>query len=311
MRFGLIFPQFDIGAGPDGVKSYAQLAERLGYKHLTSFDQPLGLDQHSRPNWSYVHTADDLFHELMVLFGFLAGVTEKIEFTTGVIVAPMRGTALLAKQATEVNILSNGRFRLGLGAGIRPEEFEGCGFEYGNRGKRFDEQIDYLRKLWRDEIISYDGKYHKLDRGGLNPLPIGRNIPIWIGGISKPAIRRTAQLGDGWLPNFAPDDYGRQCIEELWRKAEEYDRDPTQIGIEGCVPVLDKPDEEIEENIEKWRSIGASHISLTTIPEEWVESERRWHRLKEADKGIGGIQPHIDIIEKFSETFPQYLKENV
>ncbi len=302
MRIGIVFPQFEIGLEATNIRDFAQAAEDLGYQHLTSFDQIIGLDRHSRPDWPYVHDAEDMFHEVFVMFGYLAAVTSRIELTTGILVAPMRGTALIAKQAAEVDVLSGGRMRLGVGVGVKPAEFEACGFDFHNRGKRVDEQIDFMRKLWQSDIIDYQGEFHTVEKGGLNPLPIQRPIPIWIGGISKAAIRRTAQLGDGWLPNFQADDFGRRCIEQMWEKAEQYGRDPKSIGIEATVTIIDRNPDQLTEEIEAWRDMGATHVSVSTLPERWIEAEQRWN--KSSASALGDPQKHIDAIRKFKEDLP-------
>lgn len=302
MRIGTIFPQFEIGVDPAGVRDYAQAAEDLGYAHLTSFDQIIGLDKHSRPDWTYVHDAEDMFHEVMVMFGYIAALTSRIELVTGILVAPQRSTALVAKQAAEVDVLSGGRLRLGVGVGVKPEEFEACGFAFSDRGKRIDEQIDLMRQLWQHDIIDYEGAFHRVERGGINPLPVQRPIPVWIGGISRAAIRRTAEIGDGWLPNFQADDFGRKAIEAMWEKAEACGRDPKSIGIEASVTIIDRDPGQLAEEIETWRDMGATHISVSTLPERWIEEEGRWN--KSDVPPLGDPQKHIDAIRRFREDLP-------
>jgi probable F420-dependent oxidoreductase len=303
MKIGVLFPQFEIGLDPVNVRDFAQAADDLGYTHLTSFDQIIGLDKKSRPDWKYVHDAEDMFHELFVLFGYLAAVTRKIELVTGILVLPMRGTALVAKQAAEVDVLSGGRLRLGVGVGVKPEEFEACGENFENRGKRVDEQIDVLRKLWTADLITYQGEFHRIVAGGINPLPIQRPIPIWIGGISDAAVRRTARLGDGWLPNFQADDFGKASIDKMRALALSYGRDPDKIGIEATLTIIDRSPEQLRKEIEDWRQIGATHITINTMPERWVEAEKRWNKAP-----IGGLtdpRAHITAVEKFRADFPE------
>ena len=303
MKIGALFPQFEIGLDPVDVRDFAQAADELGYTHLTAFDQIIGLNKASRPNWTYVHDAEDMFHEIFVLFGYLAAVTRKIELVAGVLVLPMRSTALVAKQAAEVDVLSGGRMRLGVGVGVKPEEFEACGESFAGRGKRMDEQIDVLRKLWTADLITYEGKYHRIEDGGINPLPVQRPIPIWIGGISDAAIRRTATLGDGWLPNFQADDLGKRSIDRMREMALAAGRDPAKIGIEATLTIIDRTPEELRAEIEDWRRIGATHVTVNTMPERWVEAEKRWNKAP-----IGGLadpRAHIRAIEAFRAYFPE------
>lgn len=305
MKIGALFPQFEIGTNPKDIREFAVTADKLGYTHLTAFDQIIGLNKASRPDWTYVHDAEDMFHELFVLFGYLAALTEKIEFVTGVLVLPMRGTALVAKQAAEVDLLSGGRLRLGVGVGVKPDEFEACGEDFRNRGKRMDEQIDLLRKLWCADLISYEGKYHRVVDGGINPLPVQRPIPIWIGGVSEAAIRRVATIGDGWLPNFQADDTGRRGIQAMREIAVAHGRDPDRIGIEGTMTIIDRSYAELREEMEAWRAIGATHITVNTMPERWVEEEKRWNK---ADIGaLSDPAAHTDAIRRFRDALPDYF----
>jgi probable F420-dependent oxidoreductase len=303
MRLGALFPQFEIGADPAAIRDFAQAAEALGYAHITAFDQVIGLNKASRPGWKYVHDAEDMFHELFVLFGYLAAITARVELVTGVLVLPMRGTALVAKQAAEVDVLSRGRLRLGVGVGVKPEEFEACGENFKNRGRRANEQIEVLRRLWTDPLITYEGRYHRIEDGGLNPLPVQRPIPIWIGGISDAAIDRVARLGDGWLPNFQADDVGRRSVEKMRSSARRYGRDPAVIGIEATMTIIDRTPDQLRAEVEAWRQLGASHITVNTMPERWVEAEQRWNKAS-----IGHLTnpaAHIEAIRKFRDALPE------
>lgn len=303
MRMGALFPQFEIGADPAAVRDFAQAAESLGYRHITAFDQVIGLNKKSRPSWKYVHDAEDMFHELFVLYGYLAAITSKVELVTGILILPMRGTAVVAKQAAEVDVLSRGRLRLGVGIGVKPEEFEACNENFKNRGKRADEQIDVLRRLWTAPLITYEGKYHRIEDGGLNPLPVQRPIPIWIGGISDAAIERVARLGDGWLPNFQADEVGRRSIDKMRGLARAYGRDPSAIGIEASLTIIDRTPDQLREEVAAWRRLGASHITVNTMPERWVEAEQRWNKASIGQ--LANPAAHIEAIRKFREALPE------
>lgn len=199
MRLGVVFPQTEIGAGPFSIRDYAQAAESLGYDHLLAYDHVLGANSGSRPDWTgYRHT--DMFHEPFVLFSYLAAITQKIEFVSGIIILPQRQTVLVAKRAAALDVLSGGRLRLGIGIGWYPVEYEALGENFHNRGRRSEEQIDVLRRLWTDELVTYEGKWHKITDAGLNPLPVQRPIPVSFGGTSEPLMRRLARIGDGWFP---------------------------------------------------------------------------------------------------------------
>src|SRR6185436_13789954 len=156
------------------------------------------------------------FHEPMVLFGFLAGVTAHLQLTTGILILPQRQTALVAKQAAEIDVLSNGRLRLGVGLGWNHVEYEALGMDFRTRGRRVEEQVEVLRKLWTEPLVTYRGTGHVIDNAGLNPMPVQRPIPIWFGGSAEPALKRAARLGDGWMPaGRQPDDAMKRMIEQL------------------------------------------------------------------------------------------------
>ncbi|MBM4299447.1 MAG: LLM class F420-dependent oxidoreductase, partial [Deltaproteobacteria bacterium] len=265
MRVGVVFPQTEIGSDPAVIKDYAQAAEELGYLHILVYDHVVGANSASRPNWRAPYTHLDSFHEPLVLFGYLAGVTKKIEFTTGIIILPQRQTVLVAKQAAALDVLSRGRLRLGIGIGWNAVEYEALGENFNNRGKRSEEQIELMRKLWTEDAVTFTGKWHKITDAGINPLPVQRPIPIWFGATDDRALRRLAKHGDGWFPLMAPDDKCQAAIEKVRGYARAAGRDPAQIGIEGRINFGQGSVESWLKELEAWKKLGATHVSVNTM----------------------------------------------
>ena len=285
MRLGAIFPQTEIGADPSAVKDFAQAAEDLGYDHILVFDHVLGADQTKRDSWDRPYNIDDMFHEPFVLFGYLAGITEKIEFTTGVLILGQRQTGLVAKQAAEVDVLTGGRLRLGIGIGWNDVEYEALGQSFSNRGRRSEEQIDLLRMLWTEESVNFEGRYHKVSDAGINPLPIQRPIPIWLGGGEDRVIQRIGKMADGWFPQFQPNSAGQEKIGIMREAAVNAGRDPKAIGIEGRVSLATDDQSNWEKIGASWDEVGATHFSINTMK-----------------AGLKGPDQHIEAIKRFKET---------
>ncbi|MDQ3912677.1 MAG: LLM class F420-dependent oxidoreductase [Actinomycetota bacterium] len=283
MQVGVTFPQSEIGADPIAIRDYAQAAEDLGYEHLLAYDHVLGADPTNREGWrGYTH--ETMFHEPLILFGYLAAITRRLEFVSGVIVLPQRQTALVAKQAAEIDVLSSGRLRLGVGIGWNAVEYEALGESFGTRGARIGEQVEVMRLLWTKEVVSYEGKYHRIVEAGINPLPVQRPIPVWMGARVDVGLRRTARLADGWIPLGPPDDRMREAVERLRLYAEEAGRDPRSVGIEARLDMGRVPPEEWAAHTEAWRSLGATHISVNTM-----------------NAGLASLEDHIEAIRRFKE----------
>ena len=280
MQIGVTFPQTEIGADPAVIRDYAQAAEGMGYRHLVAFDHVLGADSTHRPGWrGYTHR--QMFHEPFVLFGYLAALTH-LEFVPAVIILPQRQTALVAKQAAEVDVLTGGKLRLGIGVGWNPVEYEALGMNFQARGRVVEEQIEVMRLLWSQEVVSYKGQYHTITEAGLNPLPIRRSIPIWLGGSANVLLRRVVRIGDGWFPQGQPDDHMRRLLERLISYIKEVGRDPSTVGIEARVNASEGNLDEWVRQTEGWRALGATHISLNTMgagfnsPGEHIDAIRRY-----------------------------------
>jgi probable F420-dependent oxidoreductase len=290
MQIGVTFPQTEIGADPVAIRDYAQAADGLGYDHVVVFDHVLGADPTHRPGWKG-YTQQSMFHEPFVLFGYFAALT-KLELVPAVIILPQRQTALVAKQAAEVDVLTSGKLRLGVGVGWNPVEYEALGMDFKMRGRVVEEQIEVMRLLWSHEVVSYKGQFHTLVEAGLNPLPIRRSIPVWMGGSADTLLRRTARMGDGWFPQGPPDDKMREAVERLRGYIREAGRDPSAVGIEARVNASAGNLDEWIRQTEGWRTLGgdwgATHISLNTMgagfksPREHIEAIRRY---KEAISG--------------------------
>ena len=284
MKLGVVFPQTEIGRDPVAVRDYAEAAESLGFDHLLAYDHVLGANTASRPGWSPPYTHKYMFHEPFVLFGYLAGITKTIGLVTGILILPQRQTALVAKQAAAVDVLSGGRLRLGIGIGWNDVEYEALGEDFKNRGRRSEEQIEVLRALWTQELVTFHGRWHKITDAGLNPLPIQRPIPIWLGGSAEPVLRRVARLGDGWLPRTEPTDHARVFIEKIRSYAREAGRDPGRIGIESRISIAHRSPEEWIKDVAAWKRLGATHISVDTMKAE-----------------LATPSAHIDAIRRFKE----------
>ena len=279
MQIGVIFPQTEIGADPAVVRDFAQTAEGLGYSHILAYDHVLGALPEREPKLTGPYTHESSFHEPFVLFGYLAGITERVELVTGVIILPQRQTALVAKQAAEIDILSGGRLRLGIGTGWNYVEYDSLNEQFSNRGKRQEEQVDVLRQLWADPVVDFDGKWHRIDRAGLNPLPM-RRIPIWFGGFSDPAFKRAARVGDGFIFGGSSPD-AETSLEKIRGYLQTEGRDPTTFGMEAMLNHSDGPEKWAAE-VERWRAAGVDYVSMRTM-----------------NAGLEGPRAHIDAIEQY------------
>jgi probable F420-dependent oxidoreductase len=263
MRVGVVFPQTEIGADVGAVRAYARRVEELGYRHVLAYDHVLGADPAVHHGWQGPYDVTTTFHEPFVLFGYLAGSTS-LELVTGIIILPQRQTALVAKQAAEVDLLTRGRFRLGIGLGWNAVEYEALGQDFSTRGQRVEEQVDLLRRLWTEPTVTYHGRYDRVTGAGLAPLPVQRPIPVWFGGQSDRAYRRIGRVADGWFPQVPPGpklDEARGVVE---RAAAEAGRDPASLGMEGRASWRGSP-EKLAEHAATWREAGATHLSVNTM----------------------------------------------
>ncbi|MEV5961913.1 LLM class F420-dependent oxidoreductase [Kribbella sp. NPDC051952] len=263
MKIGAVFPQLEIGADPSVVRDWTTTVEQVGYSHALAYDHVLGADAANRPGWTG-YTDKSLFHEVFVLFGYMAAITTSLELVTGVLVFPQRQTALVAKQAAEVDVLSGGRLRLGVGIGWNQVEYQALGVPFRQRGALLEEQVDVLRKLWAEPVISYEGKFHEIVEAGLNPLP-KRQIPVWFGGGADAVLRRTGRIGDGWMPQGPPDDAAKAKLQLIREAAEEAGRDPATIGIEPRLTLGAVPEQDWRRYADAWRDLGATHLTVNTM----------------------------------------------
>ena len=283
MKLGVVFPQTEIGADPGAVREYALAVQDLGYNHLLAYDHVLGADPSHYKGWSGTYTHEAMFHEPMVLFGYLAGIVPQLELITGIVILPQRQTALVAKQAAQVDILTGGRLRLGIGIGWNAVEYEALGQDFHIRGRRVEEQIKLLRDLWTREVVTFEGKWDKVTAAGINPMPVQRPIPIWMGGSADAVLKRVGRLSDGWIPTLPPD----QKTTEVWGRIKEYakqaGRDPAAIGLEGGVRARQGTLDDWVATAGAWDKMGASHVSINTMGagfttvEQHVDALRRFH----------------------------------
>jgi probable F420-dependent oxidoreductase len=264
VNIGVVFPQTEIGADAGAVRAYAVQVEELGYSHVLAYDHVLGADPAVHRGWSGPYNVRTTFHEPLVMFGYLAALTS-LELVTGIIILPQRQTALVAKQAAEVDLLTGGRFRLGVGLGWNAVEYEALGKSFGDRGRRISEQVTLLRRLWTEESLTFAGHDETVTGAGLRPLPVQRPIPVWFGAQSERAYARAGRLADGWFPQVPPGprlDEARAIVEQA---AAAAGRDPAQIGMEGRVSWGEGGADKLVDHVGRWRVAGASHVSVNTM----------------------------------------------
>ena len=263
MKLGITLPLTDIHGAPSTVRDFAQAAEGMGYHHLAAPDHVLGVNVASRPDWGQRNTSKDFFHDPFVMFGFLSACTTRIEFSTQVLILAQRQTALVAKQAASLDVLSNGRFRFGVGIGWNPGEFSGLNENFANRGKRSAEQLQVLKKLWAEPHVTYKGEWHTIEDAGINPLPVKKSIPLWLGGHEDVTQRRIAKWGDGWIMLAHPlGDVAKTEFEKLRGYVKAEGRDPASIGLEVWVSTAEGGPDDWRREALAWKAMGVTHITL-------------------------------------------------
>ena len=282
MQISAWFPTRDIGTDPVRVRDWAQAAEELGYDHIEVPDHVFGAT--ARDGWSPRYTEQDPFHETFVTLGFLAAATTTIGLASGVLILPQRQTGVVAKQAAQVDILSGGRLRLGVGVGWNHVEYEALNEDWKSRGTRQREQVEVLKKLWCDDLVTYQGRFHQFTEVNITPRPVQRPIPVWFGGSSDAVVKRAAQIGDGWMPIMAPDHEAEAKLEQLRNHLSDCGRDTSAFGIEGWLR-MDKADpDEWGVAAEGWRKLGADIVMLYPmyrIPDigDQIETLRRFKEV--------------------------------
>ena len=293
MELGVTVPIVEFGDDLGAVREFVQAAEQLGYTHIRILDHVLGADPQYHPEVPrFPYTYQSYIHEPFTLMAFLSGITTTIKLVTGILILPQRQTALVAKQAAEVDVLSGGRLRLGIGIGWNPVEYEALGQDFRTRGRRCEEQIAVLRQLWTQEIVNFEGRDHKISHAGIRPLPIQRPIPIWLGAGSSAnpipterVLKRIGTLADGWFPMFPYDHAGRDVIEKVKEYARSSGRDPSAIGMEGRIRMASNGPEDWLAEAKAWERMGATHLSASTVGPQ-----------------TDTIEQHIEALQRLKET---------
>jgi probable F420-dependent oxidoreductase len=283
MQIGVVFPQTELGGDVGAVRAYAERVTELGYRHILVYDHVLGADPAVHEGWAGPYDVHTTFHEPFVLFGYLAAVTP-LELVTGIIILPQRQTALVAKQAAEVDLLTDGRFRLGVGLGWNAVEYEALGKDFTDRGRRMEEQIALMRRLWTEQTVTHEGVYERVTAAGLAPLPLQRPIPVWVGAATPPALRRAGRLADGWFPMVPPGPHLDEAKAMVDAGAVEAGRDPASIGMEGRANWTDAGVEKVVDHVGRWDRVGASHLAINTM-----------------NVGMGGVDQHLAAPESAAE----------
>jgi len=276
----VVFPQIEIGGDAGAVRAYAEQVEQLGFTHVIAYDHVLGADPAVHAPWRGPYDLHSTFHEPMVLFGYLAGLTS-LELVTSIIILPQRQTALVAKQAAEVDLLTGGRFRCGVGLGWNTVEYEALGKDFSNRGHRIEEQVALMRRLWTEESVTFAGQYERVTAAGLAPLPVQRPIPVWFGAQSPRAYERAGRLAYGWLPQVPPGpefDEARAIVEGAAIKAG---RDPSSLGVESRVRWTSEGTPKLVEQVSQWRAAGATHVAIDTMR-----------------AGLGSVDGHLAVLSE-------------
>ena len=275
----MVFPQTEIGSRAADIRAYATGVERLGFQHLLAYDHVLGADPTVHQGWSGPYDIRTTFHEPMVLFGYLSAICS-LELVTGIIILPQRQTALVAKQAAEVDLLCGGHLRLGVGLGWNAVEYEALGKPFRARGAMLEEQVPLLRELWGGGTVTHRGRFERVTGAGMAPAPLQRPIPIWFGAQTAPALRRAGRMGDGWFPQAPPGPRLAEARAEVAAGAESAGRDPDSLGMEGRVSWRPGELDQLVDQVGSWERAGASHVAVNTM-----------------GAGLGGVNGHLEALE--------------
>ena len=286
MDFGVVFPQTEIGPDPEDAKELIQASEQMGFEGLVVYDHVVGAntDFYKNSGIDFFYDIDSNFHEIFVLLGWAAAITQRIKLITGIVILPQRQTTLVAKQAAAIDVLSGGRLVLGIAVGWNPVEFEALGEDFHNRGKRIEEQIDVMRALWTKKVVNYQGRWHTIRQAGIKPFPVQQPIPLWIGGDAYPVLKRTGRLGDAWFPTTDQPGNAKHKIEVIREAALEAGRDPSEIAIAVQINLEAVPMTNVADYVRAWQEIGASKFYLDTM-----------------HCGFDSVAKHLDAFREYNE----------
>jgi len=293
MHIGVVFPQTEFGSDPAAVRDFAQTAEALGYSHILAYEHVLGVNPQRAGGFRGPYTYRDAFHEPFVLFAWMAAHTRRIGFLTGILVLPQRNAVVVAKQAAELDLLSGERLRLGVGVGWNAVEMRALGADFHTRGRRIEEQVEVMRRLWREDLVTFHGRWHRLPDVGINPRP-RRSIPVWFGGNDDRVLRRAARLGDGWLPNYRSPQETAPALDRLAGYLEQAGRRRESFGIEARLYYAAGAAKTWLAALAAWRAAGASHVALNTM-RCGFDTPQAHLRALETFAGAVGLSPRREM----------------
>jgi probable F420-dependent oxidoreductase len=277
MKIGVIYPQTELQGDPEAVRRIGLATEELGFDHLLVYDHVLGATHDREPKLAGPYTEKQPFHDPFVMFAYLAAITQRIELVTGILILPQRQTALVARQAADLDLLSHERFRLGVGIGWNYVEYDSLGQDFRSRGKRVDEQITLLRRLWSEPLVTFDGAFDHIDRAALNPRP-RRNIPIWLGGFADVALQRAAAVGDGFIfADGAADAFAQ--VSRLRQLLKDAGRSEDSFGLH-CNMLKAKSAQAVVETVSRWRDIGGTHACVSTMGQNFTTTDQHLDYMK-------------------------------